>query len=303
MDLRNPPETCEPTGPYVACVGSAATFGRLVERPFCTLLAERLGMPVLNLGIGGARPEIFVEDEGLAGLIRGAACVVVEAMSARGHATELFVPLHGSTNMGKVPDAATAVPAAPPFVDDGHLGPLRDRDTVRLEAARMICRAAYVRGMKRLAELAEHRGVLLYFSRRAPEFTPPAQPGTFAEWSGGFPHHVDRRMLDLLAPLFRTVVTAVSSPGSPETVLDGETGRPLPLVPGTAHPERNSYSPWSVMHRLAADALEPALRGMLEPCARAAGAAPTQPVGPAARPTPVARATGSGCAVRRELPE
>lgn len=268
IELRNPPEAYEQPGPYVACVGSAATFGRLVERPFCALLAERLGLPVLNLGFGGARPEVFTEDESLARLIRNAACVVVEAMSARGYATDLFTPLHGYTNMGHATaDLADAdsVPAAVEFVDIAYTRFIRAGDSAGLAAARMVCRAAYVSGMKRLAELAEDRGVLFYFSQRFPDFTPPPEPRSFAEWSGGFPHYVDRRVLEVLAPRFRGVVTVVSSAGIPETIRDRETGEPLPIFPDTPHPEQNTYYPSSDMHLAAADALEPVVRGIVDP--------------------------------------
>lgn len=254
--------------PYVACVGSAATFGRLVARPFPALLAERLGMPVINLGVGGARPGIFLEEEPLAHLIRGAACVVIEAMSARGYATDLFVPDHDFTNMGRPPGPKPAAAAAEDtstsvFVDTVYDRPLHDRDASRLEAARMICRAAYVTDMKRLAAIAAGRGILLYVSRRPPEFTPTSPAASFEALAGPFPHYVDRRLLDLLAPLFVRVVTVASTAGSPEPIHDRETGGPLPLFPGMPQPHENVYYPSAAMHVLAADGLEPAVRTVL----------------------------------------
>lgn len=265
VDLRTSPDALDTGGPYVACLGSAATFGRLVSRPFPSLLQERLGMPVINIGVGGARPGIFLEDEGLSRLVRGAACIVVEAMSARGYATDLFVPDHDYTNMGRPPAEAPhgKAPAASEFVDDVYRRRLEDPDAPGVDSARKICRAAYIQDMKRLAELTHGRGILLYFSKRDPESTPDPQPGNFEAWAGRFPHHVDRRVLDLLAPRFKALVTVASTAGCPETVRDRGTGEPLPLFPGTPHPEQNTYYPSSDMHVLAADALEPAVRGIL----------------------------------------
>lgn len=266
VEMRNPVAAYETRGPYVACIGSAATFGRLVARPFPVLLAERLGMPVINLGVGGARPGIFLEEEPLTRLIRGAACVVIEAMSARGYATDLFVPDHDFTNMGRPPIPAAASPeatSASQFVDTLYRQPLRDHDTARLAAARMICRAAYIKDMKRLAALASGRGLLFYFSQRAPEFTPALTATRFEAWAGGFPHHVDRRLLDLLAPLVADVVTVTSTAGIPEPIHDRDTGLPLPLFPGRPQPDENVYYPSAAMHALAADALEPAVRRVL----------------------------------------
>lgn len=267
VELRNPAAVYETREPYVACVGSAATFGRLVARPFPALLAERLGMPVINLGVGGARPGIFLEEKPLADLIRRAACVVIEAVSARGYATDLFVPDHDFTNLGRPPEpvsAAAEATAASRFVDTLYAQPLRDRDTARLEAARMICRAAYLTDLKRLATLAAGRGILFYFSQRAPEFTPALPAAGFEAWSGTFPHHVDRRLLDLLAPLFAGVVTVASAAGSPEPIHDRLTGAPLPLFPNMPRPHENFYYPSAAMHAVAADALEPAVRHVLD---------------------------------------
>ena len=265
IELRNPTDVYDTQEPYVACVGSAATFGRLVARPFATLLQERLGMPVINIGFGGARPGIFLEEDALARLIRGAACVVVEAMSARGYATDLFVPENDYTNMGRpaAVEQVTERAHALEFVDLVYGRSLREGDATRLDAARMICRAAYLRDMKRLASIAGSRGVLFYFSKRPAEFVPQADAATFQAWSSGFPHHVDTRLLDLLAPLFRAVVNVTSTAGSPEPIYDRETGEPLPIFPDTPQPHENSYYPSSAMHALAADALEPAVRSVL----------------------------------------
>lgn len=265
VELRNPPAVYDSREPYVACVGSAATFGRLVARPFPTLLQERLGMPMINLGVGGARPGVFLEDETLARLIRGAACVVVEAMSARGYATDLFVPDHAYTNMGRPPAAESGdhLQAAAEFVDIVYRRPLLERDAARLDAARMICRAAFIRDMKRLAAFTAGRGVLFYFSMRPPEFTPAPQSVAFEDWAGRFPHHVDGRILDHLTPLFGAAVTVTSTVGSPEPIHDRVTGEPLPLFPGMPRPHENFYYPSSAMHELAADALEPAVRSLL----------------------------------------
>ena len=43
-------------------VGAAQTFGRLCALPFPSLLAETMGIEVLNLGHGGAGPEFFFDQ-------------------------------------------------------------------------------------------------------------------------------------------------------------------------------------------------------------------------------------------------
>ena len=265
VELRNPPAIYDTREPYVACIGSAATFGRLVARPFPALLQERLGMPVLNLGVGGARPGIFLEDEALMRLVRGATCVVVEAMSARGYATDLFVPEHDFTNLGRPPSEKSdeGPPTESTFVDNVYRRAFLKHDSAKIDAARMICRAAYIHDMKRIAAITAGRGVLLYFSARPSGFTPDREATNFEGWAGRFPHHVDTQILELVTPLFSAVVTVASTAGSPEPIHDRETGEPLPIFPGRQKPHENFYYPSSTMHDLAADALEPAVRLML----------------------------------------
>src|SRR5262245_34670382 len=57
--LRGPkPQNLDP-GRYFVAIGAAQTFGRFCERPYPTILQDKLGLPVLNLGRGGAGPAFF----------------------------------------------------------------------------------------------------------------------------------------------------------------------------------------------------------------------------------------------------
>ena len=46
-------------GEYFCVIGAAQTFGRLSPRPWPQIVSERLGLPVLNLGRGGAARTSF----------------------------------------------------------------------------------------------------------------------------------------------------------------------------------------------------------------------------------------------------
>jgi hypothetical protein len=50
--FRGPP--ADLSRPYIACVGAAQTFGRFCASPFPEILGRRLGIQVVNLGVGGA---------------------------------------------------------------------------------------------------------------------------------------------------------------------------------------------------------------------------------------------------------
>jgi len=60
--FRGPPLTSDR---YVACIGAAQTFGRFVQNPFPSLLAEALGVEALNLGRGGVGPSFALSEPGL----------------------------------------------------------------------------------------------------------------------------------------------------------------------------------------------------------------------------------------------
>lgn len=68
--------------PYGVCVGAAQTFGRFSPNPFPCLVSRRLGMQVLNMGIGGAGPEDFIDPYPLS-IMKNAEFVVLQALSAR----------------------------------------------------------------------------------------------------------------------------------------------------------------------------------------------------------------------------
>src|SRR5579875_548468 len=60
LRLRGPAPGELGRGGYIACVGAAQTFGRFCEEPFPALLSRDLGIPTLNLGFGGAEPQLFL---------------------------------------------------------------------------------------------------------------------------------------------------------------------------------------------------------------------------------------------------
>ncbi|WP_135467874.1 DUF6473 family protein [Crenalkalicoccus roseus] len=241
----------------VLFLGSAATFGRAVRHPFAQRLAGRLGVTVVNAGIGGARPATFLADPGLRPYLDRARAVVLEAVSARGYATELFVPNSHHANAGLPPGEA----GPPRFVDHVYRAAFRRGEAAALRRARMVCLAAWLRDMKRLAARAAGRCVLLYLSQRPPGFV--SRLDSFEAWAGGFPHHVDRAAIEALRPHVRAVVEVVSTAGLPEVARDARTGEPVPIFAGRPDPTRNTYYPSQAMHDEAAARLEPALRALL----------------------------------------
>jgi hypothetical protein len=256
--LRGPEPSADRMHDYVLCIGSAATFGRLVQDPFPAQLERALGMPVVNAGLGGARPVTFLTDGALCDLIRRARLVVLEVLSARGYATPLFTPDNHDINMGQPKlglDQLLRMPARPLgyFVDHVYERALRVFSRDLLEQVRRIILQTYIEDMKRLMAMAGGPVLLVYVSQRSPDYIPSLQ--NFDTWSGGFPHLVDRRTWSVLADRADDSVEIVSRAGLPAPVFDRLTGEPVAAFPHQADPNYNRYYPSQEMHDEVAAAL------------------------------------------------
>src|SRR3546814_16933961 len=86
IGVRGPAIDNDDGADFFTCIGSAQTLGVLVEKPFPTLLSERLGLPVLNLGLGAACPGFFAAHNALIARANRGRFVVLQVMTARSEA-------------------------------------------------------------------------------------------------------------------------------------------------------------------------------------------------------------------------
>lgn len=84
MSFRGPKFNARGDTPYVVCAGAAQTFGCLVKAPYPAILAERLNIRSVNLGLGSAIPTVF-DNAGVLEVINGAAVLVLQVMAGRQH--------------------------------------------------------------------------------------------------------------------------------------------------------------------------------------------------------------------------
>lgn len=257
----------KPTGRIedaIVCLGSAATFGRLVPKPFATTLARELNVPVFNFGIGGARPVTYLDKQPIKDMLASCKAVIVEVMSARGYKTNLFTPSGVYTNMGAVSEQAnlklTTKQNGIAFVDHVYSAALEEKRYSELFKALCELRATYISDMLELAHIVGKKAVLLYFSQRNPGYSPTTT--NYLEWSGGFPHFVDQHTIDLLKPSFKHFVQHVSHSGLPSECRDKSTGELVPIF-GGPKPAYNTYYPSQEMNDEVAVKLLPAVRTLL----------------------------------------
>ena len=256
--FRGPaPVGLEPGG-YVVCVGAADTLGCLCERPFPDLLATELGLPVVNLGHGGADPGLYGRDAALLGFVNSAVAVVVQTMSARGESNSVY------ESTGVLQRVRRRADGIVHRGDEAWHLLVANEPIERVRALLEETRRSWVESYRALLAAIEVPTVLFHLSRRSPEQAEAL--GDIAEMMHVFPQFVTRAMLDEVAPVADGYAECISARGAPQPLFDRMTGERIELEasPGIVWPA-NDYYPSPEMHADAAAALVPLLRVSARP--------------------------------------
>jgi hypothetical protein len=244
------------TRDYFTCLGAAQTFGALVERPFPTLVAEAIGLPVLNLGVPGAGPRYFVEHPALVSHANRGRLAIVQVMSARSEDNERFTS--GGLELLTMPDGARlgAEPAYRRLIEE------ESERTVRAIVEQT--RRNWVESYRNLFAMLTVPTVLLWFSTRTPHYT--ASYGDVHGMFGSFPQLVDATMMRDIRPLADDYVEAISARGRPQRLVSRFTGLPAIITGrsdlGSRRLEYNTYYPTPEMHGDAGASLIAACRAL-----------------------------------------
>jgi LPS sulfotransferase NodH len=239
---------------YLAFIGAAQTFGRFVSEPFPTLLGRRLGIPVLNLGVGGAGPRHFNATKYLT-LLNRAEAVVVQVMSGRSASNSQFDNSARGCMVGTSPLFKEPIRADTFFARAAEVFPHE-----RLERLVAETRDDYTTQFLDLISKISAPRILLWLSTRAPQYqedyTRPPH-GIF----GPFPQLVNSKMVAEIAASCDEYVECISRAGLPQPLYAGND-----LIDGTYCNNgmiENRYYPSPDMHVAAADALETVCRCFL----------------------------------------
>ena len=259
--VRGPvPEVLNP-GEYFVTLGSAATFGAGVQRPYAALLSQELGMPALNLGFAGASPEFYVghHAEGLRHWLAGAAFVIVEVMSSRSVSNSRF-----QTTEGRSDAIDLKKPDKPPVNSMITFRKLHAGDKKHV-LARLIGESleAHEALFDDLVAMSPAPVVGLWLSTRSPDTVDRDQLREDIDMRARaltvHPQFADRKLVDQLAQKCREFVEVTSQRGQPVTAVNRFTGEPENWWNGTP---TQSYYPSQEMHEDAAMALLPVVRGL-----------------------------------------
>jgi hypothetical protein len=252
--FRGPPLTSDR---YIACIGAAQTFGRFVQTPFPSLVAEALGVEALNLGQGGVGPSFALGVPGLMDYINRAEAVIVQVVSGRSQSNSMFrIVNHSNRGMNLVEGREQRAEEFYTWLIGQGV------DVARKIVAET--RENYVDEMTRLLHAIEPPKILLWFSVRSPDYEDRWELPLWRMWRE-FPHLVNREMVNRLRAHSNRYVECISRRGLPQPLFD-RSGQPtsfqsysLPGGPQIRKTE-NNYYPSPEMHEDAAALLMPACR-------------------------------------------
>jgi LPS sulfotransferase NodH len=246
------------SAPYVAVIGGAQTFGRFVSRPFPSLLADRLDLPVLNLGIGGAGPRHFRSAE-YRDVIANAETVVVQVLSGRSASNSMFDNRASGGIAGHLAKDGSAIRSDKFF--SGFMQTASESEVRRIVAE---TRADYMAEFRSLLKCIERPKILFWFSTRQPDYEDDYSALPFGVLRS-FPQLVNRTMVEELAALCDDRAECVSREGLPQSLWESDSS--IDGAQASAGMLENHYYPSPAMHAAAADALE-------RPCRRTLGCYP-----------------------------
>lgn len=275
LKMRGPELNLIADEKYIACIGAAQTFGCFCQAPYPDILGEELGMPVLNLGYGGAGPEFYLLQEALLPYINGGQFLVVQVMSGRSQSNSLF-KCQGLEYLQRRSDGAwmgaaaayrelMAGSSALRRLPLGRIGMSLSR-RLAVPAARKIVqetREAWVQSYLQLLEKITVPVILLWFSKRKPRYVENYSSPSMV--LGEFPQFVNDDMIDRIKDKFDFYVECVSDRGSPQKLISRFTGEATSVNPASDRTDlgdgkcwdENRYYPSPEMHEDAAAMLLP----------------------------------------------
>lgn len=238
-------------GHYICLLGAAQFFGRFAQTSLHEMIAQRFGMPVLNLSFGGAGPQSFVNDN-IAALLRKARLVIVQVMSGRSIGCDEYPG--GMTTYRKGTRERV------------------NREVLLLELARedpqeftrLVKKwlGKYAEAYAEIAAQTEGRSILVWLSRRRPKSW-SLETGLTKATLGQYPQMVTAKAVRTIKPYFTHFVDCIEA-NKPFEFASRFDGRPCPFVMANGDLKWSTwYYPSAESHRLTFAQLEPVIEKMI----------------------------------------
>jgi hypothetical protein len=236
----------------MVCIGAAQTFGPFCEKPFPALLADKLGIQVLNLGFGGATPAQFFH---ILKAINNSRLAVIQILSGRCGSNSRYTFVRKL--LGIRHDDYEVVH---PLVFWQYAEKKYRKELINTLVNET--RRDYTYQMIALIQSVKVPKILFYFSRHKPEKLPDRLP------QSQFPQLLRRWMIEEMAGFCDEYVECVSSRGLPQKLYD-KNGNPTTIKGPYWDPNRqpythNRYYPSPEMHEDASELLVPVCKKILD---------------------------------------
>lgn len=269
------------SGNYFTCVGAAQTFGCFCEAPYPQLLSQQLGIPVLNLGYGGAGPQFFNSQQALVDYINRGQFLVLQAMSGRSQSNSLF-DCDGLELLKRRSDGAklganeaySSLLLGPDWVKNLPLQKLsrfivRQLRTPRLKSLINETREGWLHNQLQFLEKIKVPVIFLWFSKRSPDYVETYR--SLRSLFGDFPQLVNRPLVESVRKHCNDYVEVVTQRGSPQLLISRFTGEPATIHPRNDRSDldldlewtHNTYYPSPEMQEDAATALFPVCKSYI----------------------------------------
>jgi hypothetical protein len=245
--------------PYCAVVGGTETYGKFIPRPFSTLVEEKLGLPVVNLGCVNAGIDVFMNDPAVLEVVAGARVTVIQALGAHNMSNRFYV-VHPRRN-DRFLRSSAMLKALYPSIDftEFHftrhmLSALRDRSETAFEIVIAELQMAWQARMRSLAASMPGDKVLLWMSLGRRDGN--GLDDGLDDGLGSDPVFVTRHMIETVSPYFTRVVEVQASDAAIATGTEGMVHSELDAPAAMA-------LPGPAVHDEVAEALTPVLRELM----------------------------------------
>lgn len=267
--LRGPKPSTLKRDSYFVCLGAAQTYGAFCQEPYPALISQKINLPGLNLGFGGAGPDYFLQNtELLEKYVNNAKFAVVQVMSGRSESNSLFNS-GGMEYLTKIADG-TKVRAAVAY---NQL--LKQNNRTYVEKIVAQTRENWVKHQIELLKAIEIPTILLWFSTRSTHYKEIYLCKQLAYFSllfgktkasnllfGEFPQLIDSATIARVKKYSDEYVECISSRGFPQRLISRFSGKPTKIDTAAAGAgirsrqwKYNKYYPSPEMHVDAANLL------------------------------------------------
>ena len=235
-------------------VGSARVFGRFVDKPLTTVLADEYGITARNLGTAGGNPYMYMKRPDLLEFLATSPGVpIFQVCGADGHTNDWFTRITGRTMRVKADGLGVAV-GSNVRGGIGYRTAFRRRPFDEVLAQIRKGQEFIIEDYKELKKALGRPAVIMYFSDRPLR---PLDKTNFPDMFR-FPHCVDRVMWDALKEVFEYSLEIHCDTGTPFTVGTGKDAVKVELYPSVEMHRAAAREIAAHRDRIMAVAAEPA---------------------------------------------